>query len=818
MQRSSALAVFVAILVVLTAAPAVAQIQDYGEVVPASAQTQSGLFDVHRVDDKLLFEIPDAVLGRDMIIMSRFAKAQQGVSTAGANMAPNITVRWERHDDRILVRAMSYQNIADDGSAVSLAVQNSSFPPILHSLPIAARGDDTSVIDVTDLYMGDTPTFSLPRNRRTQLGVQRYDRERSWMEWARAFPTNVEVRVVQTYAAAQPPSNARGGTVSFEVNHSMVMLPEEPMMPRLYDERTGLISMQVTDYSRAFQGVRPLRYLVRKRMEPSDPAAYARGETVDPVEPWVWYIDPAVPTELVPYVEAGILEWREAFELAGFSNAIEVRRAPTEEQDPTFSLLDARFSVVRYNATPTRSANAGADVVDPRSGEAIRSHMNVYHGLAERMRWQLVSQVATANPEFQTAELTPEDLGEAIRYVVSHESAHAIGLPHNQRANFVYPVESIRDPAFVAEWGHSASSVGRTRFNYVAQAGDGVPPERRVGVWDKFAVMWGYRVIPGATTPEEELPTLNEWIVSRAADPWYRFGSALFGMDVEWDPHRMTEGISDDPVQAAVYGMRNLYAAAESLMEWVLDPGDDYYELETHHLQLLTQWNRYAEHAAAAVGGSWTHHKRYGEEGWVYTPIELEYQLRAMAFIDEFVLATPNWALDINQLRRLEHAGVVERVRAYQDLAVQRLLNHARLARMIENEAFLGDAAYRPADMLDDAREMIWREMYAGQAIDTFRRNMQRAYLQQADFLLNEAESEHWSPPNSGNLRVGSNNDPPLNADLHIAQSDIRPLIRDQLTLLRDEMEGALAAGVNDRMTRIHLQDALIRINESLGG
>jgi hypothetical protein len=796
--------------------PVAAQTQAYSDVVPASAESQVGLFKVHQVDGRLLFEIPDDVLGRDMIIMSRFAKAQESLANAGSNMAPNITVRWERHSDRILLRAVSYQMIADEEDAVSIAVQNSSFPPILHSLPIETRGEGTSVIDVTELYLGDTPTFSLPRNRRTQLSVRRYDRDRSWLAWARAFPINVEVRVVQTYAADAPPSSRRGGTVSFEVNHSMVMLPEEPMMPRLWDERVGLISMSVTDYSRDFQGVRPSRYIIRKRMEPSDPAAFERGEIVDPVEPWVWYIDPAVPRELVPAIEEGISEWNEAFEHAGFRNAVQVRRAPTEEQDPTFSLLDARFSVVRYNASPVRSANAGADVVDPRSGEALRSHMNIYHGLSERMRWQLVSQVATANPEFQTDELTDEDLFEAIRYVVSHESAHAVGLPHNQRANFVYPVESLRDPEFVREWGHSASSVGRTRFNYVAQPGDGVPPERRIGVWDKFAVMWGYRPIPGASTPEEELPTLNEWIVERAGDPWYRAAGPQFGMDVEWDPYRMTEGISDDPVQAAIYGMRNLYAASEMLLEWVLEPGDDYYELETHHLQLLTQWNRYAEHAASAVGGTWTHHKRYGEEGWVYTPIEPDYQRKAMAFIDEFVLQTPDWALDTNQLRRIEHAGAVERIRAYQELAVQRLLNHARLARMIEHEVFFGDATYRPADMLDDAREMIWREMYAGDPIDTFRRNMQRAYLEQAHHLLHDTEFEYWSPPRSGNLRVSSNDDPPLNGPLHLTQSDIRPLIRDQLTLLRGEVEAALTAGIEDRMTRIHLEDALVRIRRAL--
>jgi hypothetical protein len=262
--------------------------------------------------------------------------------------------------------------------------------------------------------------------------------------------------------------------------------------------------------------------------------------------------------------------------------------------------------------------------------------------------------------------------------------------------------------------------------------------------------------------------------------------------------------------------MSNLRIATANLMDWVLEPGDDYYELETHYLQNLTQWNRYAEHAAAAVGGSWTHHKRFGEEGAIYTPIEPEYQRKAMRFIDEHVLATPAWALDADLLRRLEHAGAVERIRAYQELAVQRLLNHARLARMIEHEAFLGDATYRPADMLDDARAMVWRELRDRRSIDTYRRNLQRAYLDQAHYLLHEAESDHWSPPASGNLRVSSNDDPPLNADLHIGQSDIRPLVRDQLRQLDRDIQTALRARGLDRMTRIHLEDARVRIARAL--
>ncbi|CAN5694849.1 zinc-dependent metalloprotease [soil metagenome] len=796
--------------------PLDAQERSFSQVVPASAESSEGLFNVHQVDGKLLFEIPDSILGRDMLIMSRYDKTQEGFADVGATMAPNLMVRWERRDDRILLRGVSSSMTANPDDRVSLAVENSSFPSVIQALAIEARGNGTSVVDVTDMYMGDHPVFSLPQQRRSALQVRSFDRNRSWMEFARSFPINVEVRVVRTYAAGSPPSAVRGGAVSFEVNHSMILLPEEPMMPRLADERVTYIGVNRTDYSREFQGVRPERYIRRYRMEPTDPEAWARGELVDVVRPWVWYIDPATPEEWIPYYIAGVEEWNEAFELAGFRNAIQARLAPTEEEDPDFSLLDARYSVIRYVPTMVRSANSGGDVVDPRSGEVIRAHTNMYHGLDERLRWWLVSQVATANEAFRTHRLTEADMGEAIRYVISHETAHSVGLPHNQMANFVFPIDSIRNPDFVERMGHSASSVGRTRYNYAAQPGDNVAPERRIGLWDKFAVMWGYRPIPEASTPWEERETLDSWIVERAHLPWFRSAEAQFGRDVEWDPKRMTEGISADPVAAAELGMRNLRYAADNLMDWVLEPGDDYYELETHYLQFLTQWNRYAEHAASAVGGSWTHFKRYGEEGWVFTPIEREYQLQAMSFIDEHVLQTPTWALNLDQLRRLEHAGAVERIRAYQELAVQRLLNHARLARMIEHEAFHGDDSYRPGDMLDDVREMVWREIRNGSTVDTYRRNMQRAWLDQAHYLLHEADAGSWNPPGSGNLRVSNNNDPPLNANLHIGQSDIRPLVREQLRLLRDEIEDALARGAGDRMTRIHLEDALVRIEGAL--
>jgi len=790
---------------------------------------QGGLFDVIVEEERIHYVVPDSLLGRDMAVLSRVAKAQQNLMprAGGDRLTPNMTVQWERRGERILLRAVSHEMRADEGSPLELAVANSSFPPILASLPILERRGQASLVDVTELYLEDHPAFSMTPEQREEFGVRHFDPERSHLEWVRAFPENVEVRVVRSYHAERPPektannelrlhgSAVRGRTISYEVNHSMVLLPEEPMRPRYYDERTGYLHSMQLDFSREYQGLRPRGIIRRYRLEPADTAAFLRGELTEPVKPWVWYIDPATPEWIIPYVKEGILEWNEGFEEAGFKNAVRVEVAPTEEEDPDFSLLDARYSVIRWVAIPTRSANAGGDVIDPRSGEVIRAHMNFYHAHMERHRWWAVSQLGGWNPRFRSRTLSREDMGNSIRATISHEKAHAVGLFHNQRANWVHPVDSLRSGAFVEERGHSASAVGRTRRNYIAQPGDDVPVERRIGEWDRFAVMWGYRPVIEAESADEEWEVISGWVADHADRPWFRFGYPQFGMDVEWDPFRMTEGLGDDPVRAAEYGMENLRRVAHSLLDWVVEENDDYYELENFYLQLLTQWNRYAEHAAAHVGGSETHTKRFGEEGWVYTPIEREPQLRAMAFLDEHVLATPEWALDLDVLRRLEHAGAVERIRAYQELTVQRLLNHARLARLIEYESFFGDEAYRPAEMLDDVREMVWREVLRGEETNTYRRGVQRAYLEQAHYLLHGARVEPFRPPPSGNLRVSDMDDPPLNAPLHIGQSDIRPLIRDQLHLLRDELLDAQDAAP-DRNTRIHIQDALIRIEEAL--
>lgn len=781
-----------------------------------AAETDEGLFDVHQVGEKFFYEIPEEMLGRDMVILTRYREKEAWFSESGPFANSNMQVSWERKRDRILLRAETYHYGADENLNVYKAVNRDSFTPILAAFDIEKERDGSIIIDVSDLYTGQSDAFEISSFARRSIEARGLDSQRSHVESIRSYPENIEVGAVLTYDAANPPSESRGSTTSAHVNHSMVLLPEEPMRRRWYDERVGLRGISQLDFGRDYQGTERVEYIRRYRLEPSDTAAYLNGELVEPEEPWVWYIDPATPEKWIPYFKEGLLEWNEAFEEAGFKNAIQVEVAPVD--DPDFSMEDARYSVVRYNATNIRSANAGGGATDPRSGELISGHINMLDGLEERLRWWVFSQMGARHENLRGDEIPEEMMGEALRYVVSHEIAHVVGLPHNQMGNHAFPTDSLRSASFIEEWGHAASVVGRTRFNYVAQPGDDIPEieRRRVGVADKFAVKWGYSPLPQYNGPDDEWEALNEMVMEHNDKPWFRFLVGQYVAEEEWDPYRQTESMSDDGIRASEYGLKNLKRLIPDLVDRVSQEGKDYWDLENHYLQIHQQWQRFMQHATVQVGGVYSHNKRYGEEGLIYTPVEREDQVRAMEFLAEHAFQTPDWLLDRDILRLLEHAGALERVRGYQMQALERFLLPNRFARIAEQEYFLGDEAYSNTEMMDDLREMLWTEVSEGERIDAFRRNLQRGYLERLDWLMHEAEMETFNPPRSGNLRVGSYDSPPLNAEVHVSQSDVQMLARDQLRQLQSEIEANLNQ-VPDRTTRIHLEDVLVRIERILG-
>ena len=772
----------------------------FSDVIKDTFVKDDGVFNVYKDDQTYYYEIPNDQLGKEYLLVTRIAKTAEDIGYGGQKANTQV-IRWDRNGDNIFLKVVGYENRGDENDPIYQAVRNSNLEPIVSAFEIKAYNADTSgvVIDVTSLYDSDVPAIGLPSFYRTAFHVRRVDGSRSYISSVKSFPTNIEVRHVLTYEAAKAPSNSSTNAITVEMAQSMVQLPEVPMTPRLCDDRVGLFSVEFTEYNGTQQRSETTCYVTRYKLEPKDPAAYARGELVEPVEPIVYYVDQNTPMKWRKPLIQGIEDWNRTFEAAGFKNAIIGKMAPTAEEDPDFSPEDARYSVIRYFASDIQNAS-GPHVHDPRTGQILESDINWYHNVMSLLRnWYLV-QTAAINPSAQKTVFDDEVMAELVRFVSAHEVGHTLGYQHNMGSSYAYTIEQLRDPVFTKEHGVSPSIMDYARFNYVAQPGDGVTEySAKVGEYDDWAGKWTYSWFDGNRTPEQERLILNQWVKERADDP-----AMWFGRSIPSDHRAQTENISNDEMEASRLGILNLERILDKLIDWSKEEAVDYDQLKELYSNVGGQYNRYIGHVSANVGGIYEQNKTTDQDGVVYTPVAKERQERAIQWLSVYVWTTPEWLIRNDILQRIEIVGTENRIRGYQVGALSRVLNIQVLARLSEIETRYGGDNYTMMDLFSGVQKAVFSELAGASAIDSYRRNLQRGYVDQLESLLNASDFS----------AVGFLADIGYTT-VNIGQSDITAVVRGELEDVKSQVDRA-ATRTRDSMTRLHLRDLSARIDSIL--
>ncbi|EWH13856.1 hypothetical protein KLA_07387 [Cellulophaga geojensis KL-A] len=775
--------------------PKKGDIKNYSQVVTKDAVTDNGLFTVHKVDKKYLYEIPFSKLNKDMLWVTRIAKIPTGLGGGYMNAGSKTNeqlVHWVRFQDKILLKAKSYDNVADSSKAISASVKVNNYEPTLFAFDIEAFNTDSTsvVVDVTALFNTDVPAISgLSSRLRKTYKVKRLDPKRSFINSVKSFPENIEVKQDFTFNASEPSTLRATESISLQINQSMILLPEQPMQPRIFDPRVGFFTVSQYDFGSDELKADKKTYIRRWRLEPKDPEAYARGELVEPIKPIVYYLDPGTPENLKEYIKQGIEDWQKPFETAGFKNAIIARDAPTPEEDPEFSPEDIRYSMIRYVASTTRNA-VGPSVSDPRSGEIIESDIIWYHNHLRSYRNRYLLETGAANPNARTLNTKPKEIGDMMRMVIAHEVGHALGYPHNMAASYAYPVDSLRNGEFTQKNGIAASIMDYARYNYIAQPGDkNIRFIRQMGPYDHYVTNWGYRYL-AANSPEAEVPTLSKWILEKADNPIYKFGR----QSSRFDPQSQTEGLGDDPVKASSYGVKNLKYVAKNLSNWTSDQTNNYDDLEELYGELLGVYSRYAGHVVTNIGGVFENLKTPKQNGPVYTPLSKTKQKESMKWLQDNVFSTQSWLVDNAILQNIDYAGYPENLRKVQARHLNGVLSADRIGRLLDAET-TNKTYYSALEMLSDLRKGIWREAYIGKSADIYRRNLQRTYLERMETLLNAKNSSRSS--------------------FNVTTSDVSSLVRGELKTLRSKLKVAKNGSINT-VTRYHYEDAIAKIDQAL--
>lgn len=712
---------------------------EYTKLMKKGGSCREGLFTVRHIDKDWYFEVPEKMLGKLLLTVTRFTSVPQGFSMFGGEEVQRNAVYFELYNEKTMfLRSYATSIDVPEGSKMEEIMRSATVAPIVWKFDVVGRNPETNalLVNVTKLFETDTKIGGLIQTDRSQVKLGSLQADRTLIDSIRTYPINVEVGTIRTYAASGAISQAeRSGFVTVGLNTSIVALPDEPMRPRFADERVGYFQDKVTEYTDE-DATRDKAIISRYRLVPKDKKAYRAGKLVEPVKPIVYYIDPTTPKKWVKYLKQGIDDWNVAFEAAGFKNAIIAKEWPTN--DSTMSVDDARFSMIRY--LPSTAENAyGPRIVDPRSGEIIEAHICWFHNVQRLVKKWYVAQCGPLDKRAQTMDLPDDLMGELVRFVSSHEVGHSLGLRHNMIASSATPVEKLRDKAWVEKYGHTASIMDYARFNYVAQPEDKISTKGlfpRINDYDKWAIKWGYQWRDEFDDAEQEAKALRKEVTAMLrGNARLRYcGDEGKGSD----PRSQAEDLGDNSMKATAYGIKNLQRVMQNIEAWTHQDDDVYEDLNTLHRYIRSQFVRFVGHVQKNIGGTYIGNAP-GEPARQIVPAKV--QQEAIQWMGDQLFEPALWLYPQSVVDKLG-------IKAHDELVELRMSTISYLlapGMMLNtfNNSFVSDEPYHLPDYLNDVFKSVWRPISTtDERLAMYRRQLELTYVEYLNMALNPTEKQ----------------------------------------------------------------------------